>query len=93
MRTELSTDSAVGLVEADWGGSTEQTWQTKAFAKSRGCSIVDTPDGLCPTDETGISPIRGNYWGCLFHGMIEPLLASLRPRLVLWYVFLLWLPS
>jgi hypothetical protein len=85
MRTELGTDVAVGLVESDWGGSTEETWQTRGFASSYGCPTGTSPLSACPINETQLSPIRNDSWGCLYRGMIEPLTRSLRPELMLWY--------
>ena len=86
MRTQLGTTAAVGLVEADWGGSNEAAWQTRAVAIARGCPAVADLDDSCPlTTKSGLSPIRSNNWGCLYHGMIEPLTRSLRPMLALWY--------
>lgn len=86
MRTELGVDAAVGLVEADWGGSNEAPWQSRAVAVARGCpAMADRTDG-CPLATTsGLSPITGDNWGCLYRGMIEPLTRSLRPALSLWY--------
>lgn len=86
MRTEWGVATAVGLVEADWGGSNEHTWQTHASALAHGCAnYPDLPQGNCPLSEPQLSPIKGNNWGCLFHGMIEPLTTSLHPSMVLWY--------
>lgn len=85
MRAEYGTNTAVGLVESDWGGSAEQAWQTKEFAVQRGCNVSTIPDGHCPLESTRISPTKPNYWACLYHGMIEPLTTSLRPEMVLWY--------
>eukprot|EP00038_Savillea_parva_P009301 m.182602 g.182602 ORF g.182602 m.182602 type:complete len:550 (+) comp15578_c0_seq1:186-1835(+) len=86
MRTELGTNAAVGLVESDWGGSTQETWISKAFATTIGCSTgPDPPPDTCPITDGTLSPIRNNCWGCLYRGMIEPLTKSLRPFLILWY--------
>lgn len=86
MRTQLGTTAAVGLIEADWGGSNEATWQTRAVAVTRGCpAVADLEDGCPLPTKSGLSPIRGNNWGCLYRGMIEPLIRSLRPMLSLWY--------
>ncbi len=85
MRTQLGTTAAVGLVEADWGGSNEAPWQTRAVAVARGCPAVADLDDSCPlTTKSQLSPIRGNNWGCLYRGMVEPLTRSLRPMLTLW---------
>ena len=86
MRAQLGTTAAVGLVEADWGGSNEAPWQTRAVAVARGCPAIADDDDGCPlTTKSGLSPIQGNSWGCLYRGMIEPLTRSLRPMLSLWY--------
>ena len=85
MRGELGTGAAVGLVEVDWGGSNQHTWQTHAFAKGYGCDVFDMPDAPCPLENKTMSPKRGDNYGCLYHGMIEPMAASLRPALALWY--------
>ena len=85
MQTELGSDASVGLVEVDWGGSNEATWKTRAVAVARGCAAMsDQVDG-CPLTSSALSPTKPNNWGCLYHGMIEPLVRSLRPTLALWY--------
>jgi hypothetical protein len=85
MRTELGTDAAVGLVEADWGGSNMATWQSREVAVAHGCPGLVAPGDGCPMNVSTISPVRGNSWACLLHGMIQPLTLSLRPFLTLWY--------
>lgn len=85
MRAELGADTAVGLVEVDWGGSNQHAWQTRAHAQRRGCPVAPVPDGRCALEERPLSPIGGTFYGCLFHGMVEPLAQSLRPALALWY--------
>ena len=86
MRTDLGVNTAVGLVEADWGGSNQAPWQSRTVAVARGCPALPAQMDGCPlTTKAGLSPIRGNNWACLFHGMIEPLGRSLRPMLALWY--------
>ena len=58
MRTELGVDAAVGLVEADWGGSNQATWQTRTVAVARGCpAVADRTDGCPLTTKSGLSPI------------------------------------
>eukprot|EP00041_Stephanoeca_diplocostata_P021908 m.518030 g.518030 ORF g.518030 m.518030 type:complete len:556 (+) comp21937_c0_seq3:120-1787(+) len=84
MRTELGSDASVGLIESDWGGSAQEPWVDRLFAKKRGCNMTHFTPTACPTDQL-MSPIRGNYWGCLYNGMIAPLLASVSPHAVLWY--------
>ena len=60
MRTELGVDAAVGLVEADWGGSSQAPWQSRAVAVARGCpAVMDLTDG-CPLATTELSPIRAS---------------------------------
>ena len=86
MRTEIGVDAAVGLVEVDWGGSAQATWQTRAVAVAHGCpAVTDRTDGCPLTTTSGLSPIGGDNWACLYHGMVEPLTRSLRPMLALWY--------
>ena len=85
MRTELGENVSVGLVEADWGGSSMAAWQTRDLAVARGCAAEPPVEDSCPLAMTHISPIRGNNWACLLHGMIQPLTRSLRPFLALWY--------
>lgn len=86
MRTNLGTNTAVGLVESDWGGSNEATWQTRTIAVARGCPAQAGQVDSCPlSTKSGLSPAGPTNWGCLFHGMIEPLVRSLRPMLTLWY--------
>jgi hypothetical protein len=86
MRSEWGSGAAVGLVEADWGGSAQQPWQSLEYAKSRGCPIEpQTAPRHCPVGSppSGGGPTRNNDWGCLYYGMILPL-RSLAPELVLW---------
>ena len=85
MRNEWGENASVGLVEADWGGSNMATWQTRDLVVARGCAAEPPAQHSCPLAMAGISPIRGNNWGCLLHGMIQPLTQSLRPSLALWY--------
>lgn len=89
MRTEWGSQAAVGLIEADWGGSAEQAWQTREPAATRGCVLPPpangTAGGACPLTTPHISPTKEYNWGCLFHGMIAPLAVAVRPALALWY--------
>jgi hypothetical protein len=90
MRTEWGSGTAVGLVESDWGGSAQQPWQTLEYAKTYGCPIEALPaptacaTGSPPVGALSGGALRANDWGCLFHGMIEPLSRSLAPEIVLW---------
>ena len=61
MRTEIGVDAAVGLVEVDWGGSAQATWQTRAVAVAHGCpAVADRTDGCPLTTTSGLSPIGGD---------------------------------
>lgn len=87
LRTEWGAGAAVGLVEADWGGSAQQPWQTLEYAQTYGCPVETMPmPASCPAGSlpVGGGPLRANDWGCLFHGMIQPLARSLAPEIVLW---------
>lgn len=78
----------LGLLETDWGGSTQEAWTDPAVAVSLGCSGEVPPQNAtadrCPPGEV-LSPTKPQHWGCLRNGMVAPLAPSLRPVLALWY--------
>ena len=59
MRTELGVDAAVGLVEADWGGSNEATWQTRAVAVARGCPALGST--FCGKNSVSVGSQSGQH--------------------------------
>ena len=68
---ELGEGAAVGLVEADWGGSNMHSWVDKQRLLRAGCALAyPGPDASCLTANLDLSPTKTNDYGCLFRSVV-----------------------